>query len=191
MNGVILNGATASDAEAKLADEILTDELTALGWRVTSFQLRDMKIAYCAGCFECWVKTPGVCIIDDDGRKIAQAMVQSDLTVFLTPVTFGGYSSILKKASDRFIGLLSPSFAKVNGEIHHKKRYDRYPRLLGVGLLDHPDEPSTRLFRTLVHRNAINMYSPADAGGVILRTQEETDMRQNLQAMLAQVEVLQ
>lgn len=76
-----------------------------MGWEVEPFILHDMEIHHW-GCFGCWVQTPGVCVIDDAGRDVARAVIQSDLAVFLIPVTFGGYSSELKKAVDRLICLL-------------------------------------------------------------------------------------
>jgi len=43
---------------------------------------------------------------------------------FLTPITFGGYSSSLKKngGSSKIQNVL-PFFQQVNGETHHQKRY--------------------------------------------------------------------
>lgn len=105
------------------------------GDHVQPFVRREQKIAYCLGCFECWTKTPGRCRIADDGQAIAQAIIHSDLVIYLTPITFGGYSSALKMAVDRTICLISPFFTKINGEVHHRKRYAHYPSLLGIGLL--------------------------------------------------------
>jgi len=48
-----------------------------------------MQIAACVGCFGCWVKTPGNCVIDDYGRETTRKAIQSDLMVGLIPVTFG------------------------------------------------------------------------------------------------------
>jgi hypothetical protein len=95
--------------------------------------LRDLEIAFCVGCFGCWERNPGECLVDDAARDLARAMIQSELVVYLTPVTFGGYSSQLKKAVDRVICLLHPHFTKVHNETHHIARCARYPRLLGVG----------------------------------------------------------
>lgn len=50
---------------------------------------------------------------------------------------------------------------KIEGEVHHKPRYERYPRLMGVGVLPQPDEESERIFTTLVSRNAINLHALA------------------------------
>ena len=101
------------------------------GHAVQSFQLRDTPIAYCRGCFNCWIKTPGICRTRDAGRYVARAFRASDAVFFLTPVTFGGYSSELKKALDRCIGLVAPFSTRVRGEVHHRRRYAAYPRLCG------------------------------------------------------------
>ena len=144
----------------------------AEGWTVMPWNLRDQKIAYCLGCFECWTKTPGLCRINDTGRDVARAVIGSDLTIYLTPITFGGYSSELKKAVDRIICLISPFFTRIEGEVHHHARYDRYPDLLGVGVLSAPHPAQEQIFRTLIGRNAINLHAPAHRSTVVYRTQD-------------------
>jgi multimeric flavodoxin WrbA len=141
MKVTILNGALAGDSLVDHAAAALRDSLLAEGRRVTPWALRDEKIAYCLGCFECWTKTPGLCRIDDAGRDVAANVIGSDLTIYLTPITFGGYSSELKKAVDRIICLISPFFTRFDGEVHPRARYARYPDLLGVGVLpaSHPE----------------------------------------------------
>ena len=57
--------------------------------------LRDKKIGNCAGDFFCWVRSPGACNVDDDNREIANCIANSDLVVYLTPVTFGGGITIV------------------------------------------------------------------------------------------------
>ncbi len=189
MKAVVLNGSEKGDNALNTVYEIITDELKGIGWEVESFILHDTKIAHCLGCFGCWVKTPGIYVIDDAGHDVAMKVIQSDLTVFLTPVTFGGYSSELKKALDRLIPLISPFFMKIEGEVHHKPRYERYPRLMGVGVLPHPDEESEGLFKTLIGRNAINFRGPAHAGGVVLSSQSSEEIRENIQTLLIEVGV--
>jgi len=158
MKALILNGGAEADPEMETVHQIVRQELSRAGWDVREFILRNTAIANCLGCFGCWVKTPGTCVIPDAGREVAKAMIRSDMIVLLTPVTFGGYSSILKKAMDRIIPLVSPFFVKIHGEVHHKRRYDRYPDLFGVGLLRQEDAESRALFSTLIERNARNFY---------------------------------
>ena len=195
MKAVILNGSEKGDAAIDGVHEIIVDELEGQGWEVEPLILHEMEIRHCVGCFGCWVQTPGVCVINDAGRDVARAVIQSDLVIYLTPVTFGGYSSQLKKALDRSICLLTPFFTKVDGEIHHVPRYERYPRIMGVGVLSQADEESgrtkdvRRIFTTLVGRNAINAHTPAHVGGVILSSLGEGEIRKEIQTLLKAVEV--
>jgi len=191
MKAVVLNGGVEGDDVLDTVDRVIADELASVGWEVHPFILRNMEIHHCVGCFGCWIQTPGVCIIDDAARDIAGEVIESDLAVFLTPVTFGGYSSELKKAVDRLICLVSPFFVKIAGEIHHRPRYEQYPRLMGVGVLPGIDQESERIFTTLVGRNAINLHSPAHVAGVVLGGQSLDKIRENIQALLAAVGVKQ
>lgn len=190
MKALILNGSGKNDAALDNTCNIIVNELTGIGWKVESVTLRDLKITHCVGCFECWIKTPGICRFKDDGGEIAAKLIQSDLSVFLTPVTFGGYSAELKKALDRVICLILPFFMKINGEIHHKPRYKRYPRLMGVGVLPQADEESEQIFKTLVKRNALNFHTPAFAGGVVLSSQRGEEIQKKIQSLLTEMEVM-
>lgn len=189
MKAVILNGSENGDAALDGVHQIIVDELTNMAWEVEPFILHELEIRHCVGCFGCWMQTPGVCVIDDAGRDVARAIIQSDLVVYLTPVTFGGYSSQLKKALDRSICLVTPFFTRVNGEIHHPPRYERYPRIVGVGVLPRADEESERIFTTLVGRNAINTHALAHAGRVILSSLGEGEIRKEIQTLFQAVEV--
>jgi multimeric flavodoxin WrbA len=172
MKVTLLNGALPGDDFVDVAGAALQDTFHAEGWTVTSWTLRDEKIAYCLGCFECWTKTPGLCRIDDAGRDIARSVIQSDLAIYLTPITFGGYSSELKKAVDRIICLISPFFTRIEGEVHHQARYDRYPSLVGVGVLPAPHLAQEQIFHTLIGRNAINLHAPEHNSAMLYRSQE-------------------
>lgn len=188
MKAIILNGANDSETLEDVS-KIIMDELASAGWMAEAFILREIDIRHCAGCFGCWVQTPGVCIINDAGRDVAKAIIQSDLVIYLTPVTFGGYSSQLKKVLDRSIGLILPFFKKIDGEIHHYPRYEKYPRMMGVGVLPQVDDESERIFTTLVSRNAINLHAPFHSVGVVFQNQEAEDIRAKIQKLLLKVEV--
>jgi multimeric flavodoxin WrbA len=131
--------------------------MKALGWEVKAFSLAGMDIKACRGCFSCWVKTPGHCVIQDDEEHILAATATGDRLIWLTPITFGGYAPELKKALDRSLPVLLPFFTRVRGETHHPLRYPRRRRLLAIGTLKQPDPDSEALFRLLVGRNALNM----------------------------------
>lgn len=184
MKIVILDGLKYGSRHDRGVSRLLVEEISSLGHSADPLTLSEIRIAPCTGCFGCWVKTPGTCVIDDPGREVAGAALRCDLLVFLTPVTFGGYSSELKKAVDRLIPLLSPFFVRIGDEIHHRPRYPEYPPILGVGLLPAPDPEQERIFRTLVGRNAVNYHSPFHETAVIGPGEEET-LRRAVRGVLA------
>lgn len=189
VKAVILNGALPGDQSLDRVQKVLMAELKSRCWDLEPFQLNSMDIKYCTGCFGCWIQTPGICVIPDAGQEIAKAIIQSNLVIFLTPVTFGGYSSELKKALDRTICILSPFFKKVGGEIHHRPRYEQYPRLMGVGLLPHKNVESERVFTTLVERNAINWHAPAHVSKVLHDSGGVDGMSEDIHTLFTQSEV--
>jgi len=159
MKAVLLNGSAQHDDTGQQVTITLTEQLQAAGWDVESIILRDKTIGICAGNFLCWVRTPGICQLDDDNRAIAAAIANCDLLVYLTPVTFGGYSPTLKRMVDHQIQNISPFFTQINGEIHHQRRYSHYPDFLVIGWLESPNPREEAIFRHLVHRNTLNFYA--------------------------------
>jgi multimeric flavodoxin WrbA len=189
MKGILLDGEVVENEDFNRVREILTCELQRGGCQLDAFRLREMEIAPCQGCFGCWVRNPGACLIEDDSREIVRAIVSADLLVLLTPLTFGGYSSELKKGLDRGICLISPFFMKVQGETHHKPRYDSLPRLLGIGVTTGRDSESGEIFESLVQRNSINFHSPAYSAAVVDTSDSQTEMRANFAQLMTALEV--
>lgn len=88
----------------------------------------------CVGCFGCWVRTPGSCVLPRDmGTEYYEAMHGAEYVVTLSRITWGGYSMAIKSYTDRLLPLLLPDFRIVNGEMHHKLRYGRMPTFISVG----------------------------------------------------------
>jgi multimeric flavodoxin WrbA len=69
-----MNGALSDDDFIDAAGAALHDALRAAGWDVTTWTLRDEKVAYCLGCFECWTKTPSLCRIEIATLHVARAL---------------------------------------------------------------------------------------------------------------------
>jgi multimeric flavodoxin WrbA len=181
---VILDGAASSDHDLSPILGVLSDVLKGDGAHIATFPLREMKLAHCLGCFGCWVKTPGMCVEADAGREVAKAIIQSDITIWFTPVTFGGYSPDLKKMIDRLVQVASPYFMMDHGEVHHPPRYAHRPRLLMVGVQRRPNSHEAHIFKTLAGRNAINFHPPSYAAEVVLTTDDADALRQRFQTLL-------
>jgi multimeric flavodoxin WrbA len=184
MKAIVLDGSHENDRTGERAGSTLSAELQARGWEVEGVLLRDRKIGNCAGDFFCWIRTPGICNVDDDNRGIAEAIASSDLMVYLTPITFGGYSSTLKKMVDHQIQNVLPFFTQVEDETHHQKRYRKYPDFLAVGWMERPDTQTEAIFRQLAYRNALNFHAKRSVTGVVLADQTEGEIRASLQSWL-------
>jgi len=189
MKAVLFDGSKDDDTTIGTIRQAIVEQLSRAGWDQEAIDVRNKRIASCKGCFGCWVKTPGICLIDDEGREIAKKAAQADLLVYLTPVTFGGYSSELKRALDRSIPVLLPYFTRVNGEVHHQMRYKRRQRLAAIGVQTSPDRESAQIFKTLVDRNALNVQSPAHGSSIIIRGSGAREIGQQVSSLLKSVGV--
>jgi multimeric flavodoxin WrbA len=187
MRALLLNGARDDGEAVDRAAGLLEGRLADRGWEVETITLRDVEIRGCVGCFACWIKTPGECIIDDTAREVARLTVQSDLVAWLTPVTFGGYSSELKKAIDRTVPIASPFFEVVKGEIHHRKRYEDIARLLLLGSAADPNGAEATTFRALHERNALNIRPPAHAAEIVRDGADDATITATLSELLGEV----
>jgi multimeric flavodoxin WrbA len=172
MKALILNGSLKEDKSMATVNKYIEDILEKEGYEVESVLLHEKKIGPCLGCFGCWVRTPGICVIDDYGRILTENIIKSDVVIYLTPVVYGGYSSELKKALDRIIPLLLPFFKKIKGEVHHVERYEKYPKVVVLGMMSEEDNEMKEIFNSLINRNSLNWYNSL-SGGVILNNPEE------------------
>jgi multimeric flavodoxin WrbA len=177
MKAILLNGSLENDNTGERLRATLMAQLHAQGWDVEHFALCERKIGNCAGDFFCFIRTPGVCNVDDDNRLIAEALVNSDLMIYLSPVTFGGYSPTLKRMVDHQLQNISPFFARVAGETHHARRYKKNPDLLVVGWMQAPDAQSEAVFRHLIQRIALNWHSNTWVSDVILTNQSDDELK--------------
>lgn len=87
------------------------------------------KIKPCVGCFDCWVKTPGICVIQDGYNHIAKLFTQAKEIIVISRCVYGGYSPFIKNVFDRSLGSLLPTFEEKDGEMRHLPRAHNSPRL--------------------------------------------------------------
>jgi multimeric flavodoxin WrbA len=177
MNLTIINGIPDDNYEKyELALEKVKDELSKKH-NVDLFTVRNMNISYCCGCFSCWVKTPGLCVFDDDMNLILKSMASTDYIIYFSPLTAGFVTSYTKKVMDRFIPNALPYIKIYDGECHHPQRYNNKQRLGLVILEDgNLDNEAIELTSKIFERFSINMHAPkffkaivnADSMGVIL-----------------------
>lgn len=79
----------------------------------------------CVGCFGCWTKTPGTCVLKDGLQHLGDMLARTDELEIISRCAYGGYSQTVKAIIDRCIPYVHPCFRMLDGEMHHRLRYDR------------------------------------------------------------------
>ena len=138
LNGNPDAGNRSFDAYCTAVAEGLADK----GNEVRPLLLRDMRIGDCLGCYDCWLKTPGVCVRRDDHVEVLKGYVWGDLAILASPVRMGFVSAQIKKTHDRMIPLVHPFLQLKGDRMAHLPRYDKTAQ---VGLLIDPGSDTESL----------------------------------------------
>ena len=115
------------------------------------------EISRCVGCFGCWLKTPGTCVIRDGYGDYGPILGKCTEYILLSRVVYGGFSPFVKNVLDRNIGYLLPFFETRNGEMHHASRYPGKVRLTALGYGEDVTAQEQKTFRSIVAANAQNL----------------------------------
>lgn len=83
-----------------------------------------LNIRECLGCFGCWNKTPGKCVISDDMTEILQKILDSDVIIWSFPLYYYSIPSRLKMVMDRQLPMNLPFMADAAEAGGHPSRYD-------------------------------------------------------------------
>lgn len=123
------------------------------GWYVIS---DNGSIRPCTGCFGCWVRTPGACILRDSYSEMGRLLSQSEEVVLVSRCCWGAPGPFVKNVLDRSLPYLHPFFTIRNNEMHHRLRYDHHFALsalfYGKGLSEEEMETAS----DWVHAVAVN-----------------------------------
>lgn len=133
----------------------------AAGAETVNIFLAEKEIRYCRGCFSCWLKTPGRCIIDDDMKSVLAEAEGTDVLVLASPLYFDTVSGMLKVFMDRLVVKGDPHFGKTaNGESRHwQKPEEKTPRLLMMSNCGFPERSHFQALSLWVRRVALNMQT--------------------------------
>lgn len=123
---------------------------------VKCIYLSSLKISNCIGCFGCWTKTPGKCVIRDDAVSVYPHIANSDKLIYISRIKYGGYDTVLKTMLERAIPIQKAFIRIVDGETHHVQRNVKLKDAVIIGYGKICDEEK-EVFKKLVERNARNM----------------------------------
>ena len=146
------------DTTTKHTGKAIAEELLRSGETAAGFELIDttrLHISHCAGCNYCWLKTPGVCVIQDDYEPILRKMSKADQVWLISDTHFGFVSWQTKNIVDRIMPLVTMYLKFQGGQMRHVMRYDHQP---DIGLIYTTDGDQAYLERWC-GRTALNFGS--------------------------------
>jgi len=121
------------------------------------------KIKPCIGCFGCFIKTPGQCVIKDGYEKTGVLLTKCNQVIIISQCFYGGYSPSVKNIIDRIAtSNFLPYFETRNGEMHHPKR-NKIDFLFSVYFYKKVSDGEKETARKLVRANGINLSQKTTA----------------------------
>lgn len=161
MKAVVVSFAPEDRRPLRAAYQELEVELARAGYiSIERFDVSRLKLGFCQGEFDCWLRTPGRCKIHDAEQELTAAIPSADALVFFGPTAFGGFCHQLKRAIDRTICLIAPFFETRNSLTHHSARYAHLPPLFALGWQKEPSVEREVTFAALNDAQAINFSAP-------------------------------
>ena len=100
MKALVIKGSARNPGNTEKLCVGTSDGLKSKDVTVTMIRPIELRISHCTHCGGC--ASTGECVINDDMKQIYDAVTESDIIIFCTPVHFLGVSSILKQVFDRF-----------------------------------------------------------------------------------------
>ena len=138
-----------------LSDKALDIDIKNDG-SIKYIDLSSLTIANCIGCFGCWTKTPGKCVIRDDAVRVYPEIARSDTLLYVSRIKYGGYDTVMKTMLERAIPVQQAFIRLLNGETHHVQR-EVVPKKVTIIAYGDIDMEEQEVFQSLVARNAHNM----------------------------------
>ena len=126
MKILVLNGSPKKKSDTfRLTDAFLKGVNYDNKHEVTVVDVIDKKIAPCRGCFGCWQKMDGHCVIRDDQNEILDLYRDSDVIIWSFPLYCYGMPSHLKAVLDRTIPLVKMKMVQLpDGTVRHEALAD-------------------------------------------------------------------
>jgi len=140
------------------------------GAQTENVLLARKKIGHCLGCFTCWTKTPGKCVLKDDMGELLKKYMASDIVIMASPLYVDHVTGIMKDFMDRSLPLVCPQFEMGDdGQTRHVSRYEKYPSIVWVSNCGFPEKDQFAVLHLGCERDIRN--NKADIIAEIYRSQ--------------------
>lgn len=147
MKVIVFNGSPAGKNSAPnvIAEAFLRGAERA-GAETANVFLAEHQIEQCRGCFTCWFRTPGTCVLRDDMGELLRQYSEADIVCFGTPVYTWNMTALLKNFTDRLCPLKSPRIVQ---ELGNFDLSDAKPRTQKFVILSNCGFPGENNFEVL------------------------------------------
>ena len=108
MKALILNGSPRMERSNTFQITKSFVEGFPSDWEIETVHLYKLNIKPCLGCFSCWTKTLGKCVINDDMQTLYPKIAAADIIIESFPLYFFGIPSGAKAATDRCLPFMMP-----------------------------------------------------------------------------------
>lgn len=123
MNVLVLNGSPKNENSNTM--KLTRSFLEGAGWLTAEIiDVAKADIKGCLGCFACWNRTPGKCVINDGMGEILAKLIVADVVIWSFPLYYFSVPGGLKNLIDRQLPLALPFMAAGNESGTHPPRYD-------------------------------------------------------------------
>lgn len=121
------------------------------GAETESIFLAEKELKHCQGCFGCWLKTPGKCVLKDDMEYLRAKYLKADLALFATPLYLANFSGLMKDFLDRlFLPFLDPHLKRDEpGTMTHPLRQVKLPKYVFLSSCGFAEQTQFKLLRLL------------------------------------------
>lgn len=132
MNVLVLNGSPRGERSntlqlARAFAEGITSVKTDTSTEIVHIGKLDIKP--CMGCFSCWTKTPGQCVIKDDMQALYKKIEATDVIIESFPLYFFGIPSGFKAVVDRFLPFMKTYLGTEDKDGHSSFHELRDPKM--------------------------------------------------------------
>ena len=127
MKILVINGSPRAERSntIKLTNAFIDGLNVAEEHVIEKINVHSKNIKPCLGCFGCWRKTPGKCVISDDMDELYNKYFENELIIWSFPLYFYGMPSQVKAFMDRLMPNNYPQIINDNGRARHPLRHDK------------------------------------------------------------------
>ena len=123
MKVLVINGSPRSERSSTM--HLTRAFLEGAGWTdAETIDISKSEIKGCKGCFSCWDKTPGKCVINDSMSGYLPKIIEANVIIWSFPLYSCYFPGDLKNFMDRMIPLSLPFMDKDAESGGHPLRHD-------------------------------------------------------------------